>query len=505
VAAPKTPQGPLDWRVPITNPDGTPTNEFMRKWNFQTSINTGIPTTPQQLSDVLDLLGLAQGDIIYRDADRWRVLGPGAARTLLTSGGVSANPSWVTQTAHLDDFGASRGDLLFRGATGWEVLAPNTMGDILVTEGAGGDPIWATIAGVLDFISAVQGSVLFRSSAGWVALAPGTSGDVLTTAGAGADPAWAPGGGGGGGGVTSYFGVGPPSTLHTNGDLYFNTSTVPYALYVQNSSAWVAVAGGGGGGGGNIAHFGTGAPTTFFTDGDTYYDRTSIPYAGYVQDPIGGGSGTATPVVVGHTAIALSAPTAVIPFPSGAAAGDEAFIFVGGGWSVPAAPSGWTQLDNQAGANFNGFIAHKTLNSGDISTGSVTVAMAGSFDLVAGCVVISAATYDHIISTTANRSGGSAASDSITTPGSVATANLCIYFGGQRYSSLPSVNQGTQLEQLTDGSNAAGVIAAGSPLVAGHITAVFSYPSASQSGYYDAIVVISGPVAGAVPGWIAFT
>lgn len=50
--------------------------------------------------------------------------------------------------------------------------------------------------------------------------------------------------------VTSYFGSGAPSTLHNNGDLYFNTAATPYVEYVQNSGAWVQVAGAGGGGGG---------------------------------------------------------------------------------------------------------------------------------------------------------------------------------------------------------------------------------------------------------------
>jgi hypothetical protein len=43
--------------------------------------------------------------------------------------------------------------------------------------------------------------------------------------------------GGGGGGVTTYFGNGPASTLHNNGDLYFDNSSVPCVGYVQSPSA----------------------------------------------------------------------------------------------------------------------------------------------------------------------------------------------------------------------------------------------------------------------------
>jgi hypothetical protein len=38
-----TQQAPLDWRVPIVNTDGTPTDSFMRLWNAQRTINGGIP------------------------------------------------------------------------------------------------------------------------------------------------------------------------------------------------------------------------------------------------------------------------------------------------------------------------------------------------------------------------------------------------------------------------------------------------------------------------------
>lgn len=52
---------------------------------------------------------------------------------------------------------------------------------------------------------------------------------------------------GAGGGVTTHFGTGAPSTLHTDGDLYFDTTSAPYAGYVQNAGAWVAFGGTGGG------------------------------------------------------------------------------------------------------------------------------------------------------------------------------------------------------------------------------------------------------------------
>jgi len=46
---------PLNWRVPITNADGTPTNEFMRKWGQQAITNGSVPdlVTGQVLHYVL--------------------------------------------------------------------------------------------------------------------------------------------------------------------------------------------------------------------------------------------------------------------------------------------------------------------------------------------------------------------------------------------------------------------------------------------------------------------
>jgi hypothetical protein len=59
--------------------------------------------------------------------------------------------------------------------------------------------IGADVQAILDQISTTWGSVLFRGTADWQALAPGTAGQFLKTNGAGADPAWAAAGGGGGG------------------------------------------------------------------------------------------------------------------------------------------------------------------------------------------------------------------------------------------------------------------------------------------------------------------
>lgn len=47
-------------------------------------------------SDVLDMLGSTQGNILYRNGSVWTVLAPGTAGQVLQSGGAAANPSWAT-------------------------------------------------------------------------------------------------------------------------------------------------------------------------------------------------------------------------------------------------------------------------------------------------------------------------------------------------------------------------------------------------------------------------
>lgn len=47
-------------------------------------------------TDVLDMLGSTQGNILYRNGSVWTVLAPGTSGQVLQSGGPAANPSWAT-------------------------------------------------------------------------------------------------------------------------------------------------------------------------------------------------------------------------------------------------------------------------------------------------------------------------------------------------------------------------------------------------------------------------
>lgn len=142
---------PLNWKVPIVSKDGTPTPEFMQKWTQQATTNAGVPdlTTAAALSALLDTLGFAQGDILYRDATLWKVLAPSTAGFILKTAGAAANPAWESVSSALDTIGTTQGNILYRNGTVWTVLAPGTDGQLLSYDIATAAPKWSSIAGVL--------------------------------------------------------------------------------------------------------------------------------------------------------------------------------------------------------------------------------------------------------------------------------------------------------------------------------------------------------------------
>lgn len=138
MATDKTPQ-PLQNRMAIVNPDGTPTDYFIR-W------------AQERQKAILDTTDAAQVELIAE--------GVLSARKLIGGVGIDVN-------------------------SGPEAFLS---GDVTID---------AKIQELLDLISSTWGSVLYRGNTAWEALAPGTAGQVLSTNGAGADPSWIAAGGGG--------------------------------------------------------------------------------------------------------------------------------------------------------------------------------------------------------------------------------------------------------------------------------------------------------------------
>jgi hypothetical protein len=112
-----------------------------------------VPTYRSLCSGDLDaVFGSTQGMLLERSASGWAGLNVGAANTVLTSNGASADPSYTGVSALLDAvFGATRGSLLERGASGWGLLVPSaTAGQVLTSQGTGADPTYTTpVAGTL--------------------------------------------------------------------------------------------------------------------------------------------------------------------------------------------------------------------------------------------------------------------------------------------------------------------------------------------------------------------
>ncbi len=66
-------QSPLSMNVRLTNADGTPTLEFMRKWQTQVTLNAGIKdlSTVAAVSGVLDVVSASAGSILLRTTSLW--------------------------------------------------------------------------------------------------------------------------------------------------------------------------------------------------------------------------------------------------------------------------------------------------------------------------------------------------------------------------------------------------------------------------------------------------
>ena len=103
-------------------------------------------------------------------------VGPGTSNYVLAGAGASADPSFATISSILDSIGSAQGDLLYRGSSGWSVLAPGTGGYVLSTNGAGANPSWISVSGVGTVTSVGLSVPAFLS----VANSPVTGAGTLT-------------------------------------------------------------------------------------------------------------------------------------------------------------------------------------------------------------------------------------------------------------------------------------------------------------------------------------
>lgn len=186
-----------------------------------------------------------------------------------------------------------------------------------------------------------------------------------------------------------------------------------------------------------------------------------------------------------------TAASITIPWPTGTIAGDLAVLFVAAGYGPSAVPTGWTSLYEQTTAtNINGLVAWKTLTSGDITAGSVTVNLLGSSP--AGAQIITLVRAPAVLECDGDQQV-SVLTDSISTSGAVPAGALALYFGAGRADGLSphvTVNRGTLLNSEADADFSTCMYSEVMP--GGVITAIFDFsPSCSA---FDAIVIIGSPL-----------
>lgn len=152
-----------------------------------TAIPSGITA-----SNILDILGSTQGQVLYRNASTWVSLAPGTSGQVLTTGGAAANPAWATVTGTgtvtsvATNNGLTGGTITTTGTIGLDAIANGTL--LANVSGISQHPTATAPTAILDIVGSTQGNILYRAAGNWTVLAPGTNGQVLTMGAS--TPAW---------------------------------------------------------------------------------------------------------------------------------------------------------------------------------------------------------------------------------------------------------------------------------------------------------------------------
>jgi hypothetical protein len=147
--------------------------------------NTGGIAAPGDLTptQVLDILGSTQGQVLYRNATQWVILAPGTNGQLLTSGGAGANVSWST---------ASGTGTVTSVAAGTGITAsPSPIvgaGTISLTA-----PVTAPLGGTGVVSPATHTIPINQGASAQINTGTGTAGQCLISQGASSDPIFASG------------------------------------------------------------------------------------------------------------------------------------------------------------------------------------------------------------------------------------------------------------------------------------------------------------------------
>lgn len=162
-----------------------------------------------------------------------------------------------------------------------------------------------------------------------------------------------------------------------------------------------------------------------------------------------GSSGATIPVIRGSNIISGSAASSLtVSLPAGTAAGDFAIILAGTTYTSNPTPTGWTNLSlTNTGLVWSQYGYTRTLTSGDIATGSVTVPIATTFGPAAA--VLGIVTFVGATGGIREIEGGNTSTGSITntTTSAVQNTDAAIYW--------LTVRQSANTPVITPGSGSA--------------------------------------------------
>lgn len=194
------------------------------------------------------------------------------------------------------------------------------------------------------------------------------------------------------------------------------------------------------------------------------------------------------PTVRGQAIVNSSASPAVISFPSGTAIGDLVSVVANNGNGM-LTPAGWSIDYGGTFAHMGIIVIHKTMTSGDISTGSVSISPSGGgltqgvYSIVSfvGNTQTGLREVDQLFDST----GGS--TRTISTSSAVRSSDYAIYVGATQANSTVTVNVGSLVGQVA-ASNISGALYSGNAS-AGVNSATFSYATVGTVDFQVIIIV----------------
>lgn len=197
--------------------------------------------------------------------------------------------------------------------------------------------------------------------------------------------------------------------------------------------------------------------------------------------------GGSTPTIRSSNIQSSSASTYTVTWPTGTVVGDLVVIFGGHGFQFSSPPSGWAELDNQQGGNFNGATFAKIMTSGDITTGSVSITTTGAFNGVLVAATITGTTTQGLKGLKSLRSSGGATAVFMIPP-DYQTGDILLAFASQRVAAAVTFSSGITALQSINAANASGAFGTAISTLLGE-TATFG---SAGSGYYTSFASFRG-------------